>query len=590
MPPADRGKGDYDVIVVSGDAYVDHPSFPTAVVCRMLQRLGLRIAVIAQPDWTKDEDFLVWGRPSLFFAVVPGAMDSMVANYTASKMPRGSDRLSPDGTPGLRPKRALQIYVQKIRQLFRDAGLLIGGIEASLRRFVHYDFWEDRLRDPILMDAPADILVYGMAESVLGKVVAWFRSGRGSAVPRIPQTTIRVKHDSWREWLGENYQLLPSVDECRQSKQSFMNLSRIIDVSVRPGGKVLIQQHPKGDIICFPPDAGDFAAETELMGELNFNRRSHPIYQNPIPGLEPVQFSVQSHRGCLGACSFCALSLHQGRAIRSRSKQSILAEISRFVDHPDFKGIVPDLGGPAVNMYGWDCRIGGCERNMCVHPSTCANVKNSLRPLAEILRAAAALPGIRKVFLGSGLRYDLIRPDEWEIFEYIIFNHISGQLKVAPEHFDKKILGLMRKGENADFAAFARRFYESCNRSGKRLFLVPYLMTAFPGSADADKILPRIIQELHLAHEQIQEFTPTPGSMGSAMFYTGMDPQGREIKVLKNHSDRLQARNRIQKDDTRPQQPGKKGESDRSGKNDRPKKSGRPGNSGQSGKPGRSRK
>jgi uncharacterized radical SAM protein YgiQ len=283
------------------------------------------------------------------------------------------------------------------------------------------------------------------------------------------------------------------------------------------------------------------------MGELEFNRRTHPLYKVEVPGLEPVQFSVQSHRGCLGSCSFCALAIHQGRIIRSRSQQSILAEIARFPQHPDFRGIVPDVGGPAVNMYGWDCRIGGCERNMCIYPQNCRNLRHSLRPLAELLQKAAALKGIRKVFLGSGLRYDLVRDDEWEIFEYIVFNHVSGQLKVAPEHFDRRVLELMRKGADADFSAFARRFYDSCNRHAKRYFLVPYLMTAFPGGAEADKIMPRIINELHLVHEQIQEFTPTPGSLGSAMFYTETDLQGRPLKIQKNHAERAQARNLIQK-------------------------------------------
>ncbi len=560
LPQGEPRPASYDVIVISGDAYVDHPSFPTAVICRLLQRLGLKIAVIAQPDWTKDEDFLAWGRPELFFAIVPGAMDSMVANYTASRMPRGRDRLSPDGEPGLRPKRALQIYVQKVRQLFKDAGLVVGGIEASLRRFTHYDFWEDRLRDPVLIDAPADILVYGMAEPIIEKVVAWYKAGRQPAVPAIPQTVIRVRHDSWKEWLRDDYLLLPSVEECRQNAQAFMNLSRILDSSVRPGGKILVQQHPKGDVICYPPDAADYRAETEIMGQLNFNRRSHPVYEKPVPGLEPVQFSVQSHRGCLGACSFCALSLHQGRTIRSRTPESILEELATFASHPDFKGIVPDIGGPAVNMYGWECRIGGCERNLCTHPVVCRNVLTTIKPLAALLKAALQVPGIRRVFLGSGLRYDLIRPEEWDIFEYIIFNHVSGQLKVAPEHFDKKVLNLMRKGENADFAGFARHFYASCERAGKRLFLVPYLMTAFPGSDGADQMLANVIRELHLAHEQIQEFTPTPGSMGSAMFYTGLDQHGNEIRVLKNQSDRMKGRNQIQNDRSDEKRPAGKSE------------------------------
>ncbi len=546
QPAGESQQTRYDVIVVSGDAYVDHPSFPTSVVTRLLQRCGLKVAVIAQPDWTKDDDFLAWGKPSLFFAIVPGAMDSMVANYTASRMPRGRDRLSPDGEPGLRPKRALQIYVQKVRQLFRDCGLVIGGIEASLRRFSHYDFWEDRLRDPVLVDAPADILVYGMAEPVIEKVVDWYKAGRQPAFPQIPQTAVRVKSGSWKEWLPSEHIVLPSVEECRQNPRAFMEMSKILDTSVRPGARILVQQHPKGDTICFPPVAEDYRRETEIMSDLQFNRRSHPLYEKPIPGLEPVQFSVQSHRGCVGACSFCALAIHQGRTIRSRTQADILAELAEFAKHPDFKGIVPDIGGPAVNMYGWECRIGGCERNQCTHPVVCRNVATTLKPLADLLKAASQVPGIRRVFLGSGLRYDLIRPEEWAIFEYIVFNHVSGQLKVAPEHFDKKVLHLMRKGENADFAGFARRFYESCARAGERLFLVPYLMTAFPGSENADKVLADVIRELHLAHEQIQEFTPTPGSIGSAMFHTGLDFDGKPVKVVKNQSERLEGRSRIQ--------------------------------------------
>jgi len=535
----------YDVILVSGDAYVDHPAFPVAVIARRFQQLGLSVAVIAQPDWTNDQDFTAFGSPELFFAIVPGAMDSMVANFTAAGMPRGEDRLSPGGQAGLRPKRALQVYVQKIRQLFSGCGILIGGIEASLRRFVHYDFWEDKLRDPVLHDAAADLLVYGMAESVLKKVVEWFAAGR-PAFPEIAQTCIRVRHNSWKDLIKKNFLLLPSVAECKDDKITFFRFSKTLDTSVRPGGKILIQQHPKGDVICFPPAMEDLRNETDIMSTLEFNRRTHPLYDKPVPGLEPVQFSVQSHRGCLGSCSFCALAIHQGRFIRSRQPEDILKEIARFADHPDFRGIIPDIGGPAVNMYGWECRIGSCEKNACVFPRTCQNIRHSLKPLAEILRAASQVSGVRKVFLGSGLRYDLVRDDEWDVFEYIVFNHVSGQLKVAPEHFSRKVLELMRKGPEADFSKFATRFYDACRRKGHRLFLVPYLMTAFPGSGDEDKMLAKKISELHLAHEQIQEFTPTPGSLGSAMFYSGLDLNEKPIKVLKKHGERLQGRKMIQ--------------------------------------------
>lgn len=542
----DTNRKSFDVVMISGDAYVDHPSFPAAVVCRLLQHLGLSVAVIAQPDWNNDNDFTVWGEPNLFFAVAPGAMDSMVSNYTSASMPRSKDRLSPDGAPGLRPKRALQVYAQKIHQLYKNSYIIAGGVEGSMRRFSHFDYWENKVKDPVLMDAPANLLVYGMAEAVYPKILEWLKNGNRDSFPQIPQTVVRVKHDAWRDRLTGSFTILPSVEDCRKDKKTFMELSKILDTSLRPNADIYIQQHAKGDILCFPPTAEMFAEEVSMMDRLKFNRRSHPIYEKPIPGLEPVQFSVQSHRGCLSACSFCALSLHQGRIIRSRSKDSILAEISSFVGHPDFKGIVPDVGGPAVNMYGWKCAIGGCNKRMCVHPTICKNLCHSLKPLAEVLKSAKEIKGVRKVFLGSGLRYDLIRDDEWDIFEYILFNHISGQLKVAPEHFDKRVLELMRKGANADFAGFAKRFYDSCSKHNKRLFLVPYLMTAFPGSLEGDKKLVKTVKELHLVHEQIQEFTPTPGSMGSAMYYTETDFNGKPVWVPKRRSERMSTRTRLQ--------------------------------------------
>lgn len=542
-PDSSAKKTDYDVILVSGDAYVDHPAFPAAVVCRSIERLGLNVAVIAQPDWANDEDFLVWGEPKKFFAVVPGAMDSMVANYTSTRMPRSKDRLSPGGKTGLRPKRAAQVYVQKLRQLFKKKPIVIGGIEASLRRFIHYDFWEDKLRDPILMDAPADILVYGMAEATIAKLAERFE--QSSELIGIAQTCVRVKHDSWREWLKEEPLILPSVQECRDDSTTFLKMAITLDKSVRTGGKVLIQQHPKGDIVCFPPERSDYRKEIEVMAKLKFNRRAHPIYTEPVPALEPVQFSVQSHRGCVGACTFCALALHQGREIRSRSQSDIIAEVESFLTHPDFRGVIPDLGGPAVNMYGWDCKTGGCSEGICTVDKLCPNMVGGLKPIADLLERVAKIKGVKHVFLGSGLRYDLIKPSDWQTFADIILNHVSGQLKVAPEHFDREILRLMRKGASADFAAFAARFYETCKKKNLRLFLVPYLMTAFPGCESNDKILARKIRELKLVHEQIQEFTPTPGSLASAMYYAEKDFNLKSIKVLKNRADRLKTRNQL---------------------------------------------
>jgi uncharacterized radical SAM protein YgiQ len=545
-----RGAANYDVIVISGDAYVDHPSFPTAVVTRRLQELGVRVAVIAQPDWRSTHDFKVFGAPTLFFAVCPGAMDSMVANYTSMKMPRRDDRLSPGGEGGLRPKRAAQVYAQRLREAFPDTPVILGGIEASLRRFSHYDFWEERIRDSLLIDSGAALIVYGMAEAPLRRIVEYYRQADGQGErgsPMLPQTAIRVPFRRGREIAGPGAVFLPTADECRKEPVKFLELSKILDLSVRVGGPRLVQEHPKGDIICFPPDRLDWEQEPDLISRPMFNRRSHPLYTQPIPGLEPVQFSVISHRGCLGACSFCALALHQGRTIRSRLPETILAEIQRFPDHPDFRGTIPDLGGPSVNMYGWKCRHNGCPSGQCLYPRRCEQAGGNLAPLVELLRQARAVSGVRHVFIGSGLRYDLLTPADEKAFEELVKFHVSGQLKVAPEHVDPRVLELMRKAPGADFAAFARRFGERFGSGPEKRFLVPYFMTAFPGSGESDAGIRLLVQSLRLAHDQIQDFTPTPGTLATAMYYAGVDLRGNPIDVPKTTAERRKGKQLVQK-------------------------------------------
>jgi uncharacterized radical SAM protein YgiQ len=547
-----HNENNYDVVLITGDAFVDHPAFPAAVVCRALEKLGCSVAVIAQPDWKNPEDFKVWGKPRKFFAVAPGAMDSMVANFTATRMPRSNDRLSPGGKPGLRPKRAVQVYTQMIRRLFSGVPVVIGGIEASLRRFVHYDFWEDKLRDPVLMNAPADFLVYGMAESVLPEIVEHYSGGSVNKPVSIAQTCIRVKHNSWKDWLKQEPLILPSVEECKKNADSFLKMSLILDKSVRPEGRVLIQQHVKGDIICFPPDKSTYSREITIFDQLNFNRSAHPLYKDKISALEPVQFSIQSHRGCVGACSFCALALHQGRFIRSRDAEVLIEEAKSFLRHPDFKGVINDVGGPSVNMYGWKCRNDGCKENLCAANKLCRSMSAGLDQMAELLEKIAAIKGIKHVFIGSGLRYDLIKDKDWPAFKKIIGKHISGQLKVAPEHFDKKVLQLMRKGADSNFASFAAKFYRFCNELNKKIYLVPYLITAFPGSDDRDDVLVKKVKELRLVHEQIQEFTPTPGSLASAMYYVGKDFNFQKIRVAKSRKRRLETRKKLQHKKKRP--------------------------------------
>ncbi len=539
----------FDVILISGDAYIDHPAFPAAVIYRRLEQLGLKVAIIAQPDWKNIDDFLAWGRPELFFAITAGAMDSMVSNYTATRMPRSEDRLSPGGKAGLRPKRATRVYVQKVREAFKNVPIVIGGIEASLRRFVHYDFWDDSFKDPILMEAPADFLVYGMGEVVLERIVDFYRTPEElrEAFPRFSQTCVRVKHGKWREHELNKFLLLPDVETCKKDAKKFMEMNIVVDRAVRDGAEILIQEHAKGDILCFPPDKEDWLKEPEIMSSLRFTRTSHKIYKDPVPALEPVQFSIQSHRGCLGACSFCALSIHQGRFIRSRKEEDLIKEAKGFLSHPDFKGIIPDVGGPAVNMYQWGCKVDGCKTGLCTFPDECKNMKTGLSSYLKLLRSLAALKGVRKVFIGSGLRFDLIGEKDWNALAEIIENHVSGQLKVAPEHVNKKVLGLMRKGQNADFRKFVKRFEEICKSRKILKYVVPYFILAYPGSDNLDVEIVELVKELKLAHEQVQEFTPTPGSIATAMYATELSPDMKPLKVKKNRNERLESRKLLQK-------------------------------------------
>ncbi len=542
--------GEFDVVLVSGDAYVDHPSFPTAVIARVLEQAGLSVAVIAQPDWQSEEDIRAFGRPRLFFGVTAGAMDSMVANYTSMRCPRREDRLSPGGRAGLRPRRAVMVYTQLIRKCFPGTPIVLGGIEASLRRFTHYDYWENRLRDPMLVDAPADLLFYGTSEAPLTRLGVLLKSGRSFhelVRERLPQTCVRVPFGQGVELAGPQAIILPSAAECRADPRAFLRLSMALDTAVRPGGAVLVQPHPKGDIVCFPPAGEDPAEEIRLLSALPFNRRAHPLYDDPIPGLVPVQFSMQSHRGCAGACTFCALAIHQGRRLRSRSLSDLVREAKSFPQHPDFRGTIPDLGGPSVNMYGWDCAKNGCKSGVCTHPKRCANLRGGLRPLVEVLQAVAAVPGIKHVFLGSGLRFDLIRENDWDDLAIILQHHVSGQLKVAPEHVARDVLRLMRKGEGSDFVGFVERFRDLTARLRLPLYLVPYFMTAFPGSGSRDSLLSQLVREQKLVHEQIQEFTPTPGSLATAMYYTGLDLDGQPIEVARTDRERRSGREELQK-------------------------------------------
>ncbi|MBF0546106.1 MAG: YgiQ family radical SAM protein [Candidatus Riflebacteria bacterium] len=613
-----RGKnnGEFDVILLSGDAYVDHPSFPTAVIARTLEQLGVSVGVICQPDWTSTTDFEAFGCPRLFFGVTSGAMDSMVANFTSMKMPRSEDRMSPGGRPGLRPKRAVTVYSQRLRQAFPGVPIILGGIEASLRRFSHFDFWENRVKDSILIDSGADMLVYGMGEIPLREITTALMNYPVSRFKEMcfPQTCIKVPpgtalqrfqkfssntkspffpqkkrcnpeqqdleqfnnkqqdleqckkvrcnlenidpqlNNSEQFFLPQSNSIfrekkclvLPNARQCREEPKALLELSKILDSWFSPGSPILVQNHEKFDIVCFPPSHSSIDEEPGIISSGTFNRRSHPLYEENIPALVPVQFSVISHRGCFGNCTFCSLALHQGRTVRSRTSDSILKEISAFPEHPDFKGIVPDLGGPSVNMFGWKCNSGGCPNKLCTYPKKCSNLTGSLKPISDLLKMVASIKGIKKVFLGSGLRFDLIEKKDEDDYLYIVANHISGQLKVAPEHVDKNVLRLMRKAPENNFEVFVNWFYSLAKIANKKFFIVPYFMTVFPGSKDGDKNLEQFIKKLKLVHQQIQEFTPTPGTLATAMFWSGTDLNGKAIEIAKTAKKRRDSRKKIQ--------------------------------------------
>lgn len=529
----------YDVIIISGDAYVDHHAFPTAVIARLFQYYGLNVAIIAQPDWCNDEEFKVFGKPNLCFAVTAGSMDSMVANYTSQKYPRSIDRLSPGGKTGFRPKRAIKVYTQKLRSLYPDTPIIIGGIEASLRRFVHYDFWEDKINPPILIDAPADLLVYGMAEGVVKYVIDWLVKASGNRkklIPTmLPQCCVKTNKNNYSLYLDIVKNLkhisLPSYSELASNKQKLIETYVLLENSNKPDAPIIIQPHPKGSVICFPPIEESYFQEIKVFNALRFLRNQHPIYEEEIPALKPVQFSVVSHRGCLGRCTFCALALHQGRRIRSRNISSIVYEVREcVVNHSQFRGTVPDVGGPSINMFGWD-----------VKPNTIHN-------LVELLRNIRNIDQVNFVFLGSGLRYDLIKDDksELEALEELLKFHISGQLKVAPEHVDKDVLRLMRKAPNANFEKFIDTFNNICKKIGVELYIIPYFMTCFPGSVGKDWKIAEFVKKHKLAHKQIQEFTPTPGTLASIMYFTELDYNLCKISVAKKLSERAESRKIIQ--------------------------------------------
>ncbi len=541
-----RGWEELDVILFSGDAYVDHPSFGAAVVGRLLEAEGLRVAIVPQPNWRDDlRDFKKLGRPRLFFGISGGAMDSMVNHYTANKRLRSDDAYTPGGVAGFRPDRAVTVYSRILKELFPDVPVVIGGIEASLRRLTHYDYWSDTLMPSILVESGADLLSYGMGERSIPEIARTLKNGFNLKLLRkLPQVAFLADEEYAQGLAGAIH--LHSYEECLESKAAFAeNFAKIETESNRLEPATLVEPTAGRCVVINPPYPPLEEGELDRAFALPYTRTAHLRYRDKaIPAWEMIKFSVTLHRGCFGGCSFCTISAHQGKFIASRSERSILEEVGQITRMPGFKGYISDLGGPSANMY----RMGGrdmercrrCRRPSCLHPALCKNLDNSHGPLLALYRKVRALPAVKKAFIGSGIRYDLFEEDRGRYLREVMLHHVSGRLKVAPEHTGDKVLSLMRKPPFDTFRQLNADFNRICAEEGLREQLIPYFISSHPGCTEADmKRLSQETRRLNFRLEQVQDFTPTPLTLASVMFYTGIDPYtGEALYVARSQEEK----------------------------------------------------
>ena len=545
-----------DVVLVTGDAYVDHPSFGTAVIGRTLEAAGYRVAIIPQPNWRDDlRDFRKFGRPRLFFGVTSGAMDSMVNHYTAARRLRHDDAYTPGGQFGFRPDRATYVYTRILKQIYPDVPVVIAGIEASMRRLAHYDYWDDKLFPSILIDTPADLLNYGMGERTTLKIARMIESGKWKVesgkfseatlaeLKGLPQVAFKVDSGKWK--VEGNSIELHSFEECQRSKRAEAENYQIIE---RESNKIecatLVQRHGDRLVVVNPPEPPMTTEEIDASFDLPYMRLPHPKYKKrgPIPAFEMIRWSVNTHRGCFGGCSFCTISAHQGKQIASRSEESILNEVNLIAQDPEFHGVLTDLGGPSANMWRMKgrnpelCRK--CSRYSCSMPTMCKNLDSDHSAMIALLRKVSAHPKVKHLYVGSGIRCDLfgLTPGPslkgegggnhgWEYFREVVVNHTSGRLKVAPEHTSDAVLALMRKPSFSLFKETKRRFDEICKQAGLRYQLIPYFISSHPGCRLQDMAeLALEMKRMGYRLEQIQDFTPTPMTLSTEMYYTGIDP------------------------------------------------------------------
>ena len=550
-----RGIETPDFVYVIGDAYVDHPSFGAAIVSRVLESAGYRVCIIAQPDWHRCEDFKRFGRPRLGFLVTSGNIDSMVNHYTAAKKRRNTDFYSPGGKAGCRPDRAVIVYCNRIREAYgRDVPVIIGGIEASLRRFAHYDYWSDRVRRSILIDSGADLLIFGMGEHQIVEIADMLNAGVPVGDLKFTDGTVYLEGD--KNALPENTVIVNSYDEVSSDKtayaEAFLKQSAEQD-AVR--GKPVAQLDRDFYVVQNPPSMPLTTQELDDFYMLPYARDYHPIYksQGGVPAISEVKFSLTSCRGCFGGCSFCALTFHQGRTITSRSHESLLAEAEMLTKLPGFKGNIHDVGGPTANFRAPSCKRqlthGVCKNRQCLFPTPCKNLEVSHSDYLSLLRKLRKINGVKRVFVRSGIRYDYLLYDNDEsFFTELCKYHISGQLKVAPEHISDHVLKYMGKPGQSVYEKFSDKFYEINERLGKKQFLVPYLMSSHPGSRIKDAVyLAEFLRDNHMNPEQVQDFYPTPGSLSTCMYYTGIDPRTMtEVYVPKSYEEKQMQRALLQ--------------------------------------------
>ena len=526
-----RGWDRPDFVYVSGDAYVDHPSFGTAIISRVLEDAGFHVAILAQPDFRSCEAFREFGKPRLGFLVSAGNIDSMVAHYTAAKRRRSFDYYSPGGKTGLRPDRALIVYSNRIREAYGDIPVILGGLEASLRRFAHYDYWDDRVRRSVLVDSRADLLTYGMGEKILVRIANLLDRGipvrkihdvRGTVYLTTPEDTVHYE-------VAATFDYNELKTDRRKYAEAFGIQYRNQDAI---NGKAICELYDRKMLVQNPPMPPLEREELDHVYSLPYTRNYHPSYEpmGGIPGIEEVKFSLTHNRGCFGGCNFCALAFHQGRTVRSRSQESVVEEAKKITALPDFKGYIHDVGGPTANFRAPACEHqlthGVCSNRKCLAPTPCKNLRVDHSEYLRLIEAIEALPKVKKVFIRSGIRFDYLLLDQDETFFYkLVRDNVSGQLKVAPEHCSNAVLSCMGKPDFAVYERFRKRFFELTKKAGKEQYLVPYLMSSHPGSTLSDAIeLALYLKRGGYAPEQVQDFYPTPGTASTVMYYTGINP------------------------------------------------------------------